>query len=325
MTWSAETLQAFYEKVRRETGIYIPVEIVETTGENQSPVAIKLPNYIFFSPHLFNNTIYSDDMKVMMALLVYSEIYIRVNKKVGNISVNTEALAKGLCDKLGTQYISIREINLLSKQIGVLPFSTFDCSSPKDYYNNKIDLRRNLFILSGPSGCGKTTVFHELKKRMPEVQRAITVTTRNPRGKELHGVDYYFCSDEDFLAMIGNNQLAEYTIYDISYYGTPFSEIEKHSEEQPVFLIIDAKGKRSIVNGHYPLATSVFLMPPSVEEAMRRLASRNENSYDEIERRCRKMESEIRESAFYDYIVENDDLAKCVDTICSIIEKTLQQ
>lgn len=324
MTWTIETLQAFYEKVRRETGIYTPVEIVETTGENQSPVAIKLPNYIHFSPLLFNNAIFSDDLKVIMALLVYSEIYLRVNKKVGNISVNPEALAKGLCDKLGAQYISIREINLLLKQIAALPFSTFDCSSPKDYYNKEIDLRRNLFILSGPSGCGKTTVFHELKKLMPEVQRAITVTTRNPRGKELHGVDYYFCSDEDFLGMVGNNQLAEYTIYDNAYYGTPFFEIEKHAKK-PVFLIIDTKGKRSVTNGHYPLATSVFLMPPSVEEAMKRLASRNENSYDEIERRCRKMESEIRESAFYDYIVENDDLAKCVDTICSIIEKTLQQ
>lgn len=185
-----------------------------------------------------------------------------------------------------------------------------------------IDLRENIFVLSGPSGCGKNTVYGELKKRIPIIQRAITVTTREPRQNEVHGSDYYFISEYEYLRGKDNGVFVESAFYDDAYYATPFFEIEKYSAETPVFLVIDTRGK-DVIMQRYPKSTSVFLMPPSVDEVLRRIRERGANNEEQIERRMQRAKAEVAAASSYDYVIINNDLNTCVAQIEAIVSQKL--
>ena len=186
----------------------------------------------------------------------------------------------------------------------------------------EVDIRKNLFVVSGPSGCGKNTVYTALKQRMPNIQRVITATTRTPRGNEQHGVDYYFISESEYFKGCNNGVFVESAFYDDSYYATPISEIERFSLQVPVFLIVDTGGKDAIKK-KYPRATTIFLMPPSREETVRRIKERGANTAEEIERRISRARAEIDGAKLYDHIVVNDNVDQSVDLIERIIRGTV--
>jgi len=187
-----------------------------------------------------------------------------------------------------------------------------------------IDLRNNLFILSAPSGTGKNTVFNEVKKLMPVVERAVTATTRSVRGKEKDGIDYYFLTEEDFMCMKELGVFVEWNRYDTGYYATLFSEIDKYPQSVPVFLIVDTNGMKNIKQ-KYPSSTSIFLQPPSMEELKIRIEKRGENSPEEIENRLNTAIDEVKQSRFYDYVIKNDEVHKTAERIVKIIECKLSQ
>lgn len=180
-------------------------------------------------------------------------------------------------------------------------------------------LGKNLFILSAPSATGKNTVYEAVKKRMPEVERAITATTRPPRSNEKHGVDYYYLTEAEFQEKKERGEFVEHNLYDNGYYATLCSELEKHPQTTPVFIILDINGRKNVV-GRYPLATSIFLKPPSIEELRRRFSSRGENTPEEIENRINMALAEIEASKDYDYVIVNNDVdtvaKEIVDIVC---------
>lgn len=192
----------------------------------------------------------------------------------------------------------------------------------ENYSNFSVDLRKNLIILSAPSATGKNTVYNALKLRMPEIERAITATTRNPRSGEVDSVDYYFYSKEEFDEKKETSAFVEYNEYDNNYYATPHSEIERYSLTTPLFLIVDTHGMMSIMR-KYPLSTSVFLAPPSMEELERRIRERGDNTPEEIRRRSEEARREMQHSDWYDYVVKNIRIEDCVEELEEILRKRM--
>lgn len=181
-----------------------------------------------------------------------------------------------------------------------------------------ISFQRNLIILSAPSATGKNTVYNAVKKLRPDVERAITVTTRAPRKNEKDGVDYYFLSDTEFRKRKQYGEFVESNLYDDGYYATPYSEINRHPDTTPLFLIVDTNGMKSI-KYKYPRAKSIFLMPPSIEELKRRINSRGDNTPEEIENRIGMAVWEINESKHYDFVIVNNDADEVAKEIVKIL------
>ena len=98
----------------------------------------------------------------------------------------------------------------------------------------------NLVVISGPSGAGKDTIVNELKKINNNIWLSVSMTTREKRGKEEDGIDYFFVTEEEFKEKINNDELLEYAIYNNNYYGTPKEKIQKYLNKGiDVLLIIE--------------------------------------------------------------------------------------
>lgn len=192
-----------------------------------------------------------------------------------------------------------------------------------DFFDNvKVDMRKNLVIISGPSGVGKTTVVKKLMKQYPELNKTISLTTRKPRSNETNGKDYYFISKDEFYNYQLNEEMLEDTIYNGELYGTLISEISKYPEDKPLILVIDTNGRRKVL-AHFPLSTTIFIQTPSNEELRKRIEDRGENTEDEIEERIKIATEEMKEAKYFEHIVVNDNVEKCVREIKDIISRSI--
>ena len=177
-----------------------------------------------------------------------------------------------------------------------------------------------LFVLSGPSGSGKNTVYDAVRERIPEIEHTISATTRSMREGEQDGVDYYFLSVEEFQDRIENGDFIEYVKYGENYYGTLKSEIIRLTLlNKIVVLIIEVNGAIS-VKSMFPEATTIFIIPPSIEELERRITKRGQNTPEDLATRLKIAEEEIAMQDKYDHVVVNDDLAQCVEDVYKIIK-----
>lgn len=181
-----------------------------------------------------------------------------------------------------------------------------------------------LFVVSGPSGTGKDTVVARLLKTHPEIQHTVSATTRQPREGEKDGINYHFMSVEDFERHLANDQIVEYTQYCKNYYGTLRSEIEGRMQAGiPVILVIEVEGAGNIKR-LYPGATTIFVLPPDMQELERRLRSRGTESEAVIQQRLRRAETEIANSVNYDEHVVNVEVDSCAESLYSIIRFKLK-
>ncbi len=190
----------------------------------------------------------------------------------------------------------------------------------KEATSTPMNTGSNLFILSAPSATGKNAVFSLLSERIPTLCRVITATTRQPRKSEVHGVDYYFMTEAEFLKKASEGAFAEQNRYVEAYYGTPVSEIARYSSDTPLFLIVDTHGMKSI-KAKYPAAVSIFLMPPSIDALIERIEKRGDNTEKEIQKRIREARDEIACAELYDYTVVNSDLNVCVGHVAEIVKR----
>ena len=179
-----------------------------------------------------------------------------------------------------------------------------------------------LIVISGPSGVGKSTIRDRLLEKNDNLWYSISMTTRSPREGEEHGVHYFFVTEEEFLKSIQKNELIEYMeVYKGTYYGTPKKEIDKRLKKGiDVLLEIDVDGA-SKIRKFYKDAILIFITPPSMEELEKRLKLRNTNSIEDIKERLIKAKYEIETSKYYDFIVTNEKINKCVDEINNFIQE----
>ena len=182
-----------------------------------------------------------------------------------------------------------------------------------------------LFVVSGPSGTGKDTVVASLLKKHPEIQHTVSATTRTPREGEKDGINYHFMTVADFEDHLAHDQIVEHTKYCQNYYGTLRSEIEgRMALGIPVILVIEVEGAGNIKK-MYPGATTIFVLPPDMEELERRLRNRGTENEETIQRRLKRAETEIARSADYDEHVVNDVVDTCAEEIYSIIQKRIAE
>ena len=169
-----------------------------------------------------------------------------------------------------------------------------------------------LIIFSAPSGSGKSTIINYLLEEHPELKLAFSVsaTSRPPRGKEQHGVEYFFLSPEEFRQRIDNDEFLEYEeVYPGRFYGTLKAQVEKQSEEgQNVLFDVDVKGGVNIKQYYGDRALSLFIQPPSIEALRSRLEKRGTETPEVINDRLARAEFELGFAPQFDKVVINDDL-----------------
>lgn len=183
-----------------------------------------------------------------------------------------------------------------------------------------------LVIFSAPSGSGKTTIVRELLQRFPQFEFSISATSRQPRGKEQHGVDYYFLSSEEFRERVERDEFVEWEeVYAGTCYGTLRSEVERiWSKGNVIVFDVDVMGGINLKRLFGDDACSIFIMPPSIEELERRLRGRGTDSEEVILKRIGKAEFELSKASEFDHTVVNDVLAVAVDEATNIIDNFLK-
>ena len=179
-----------------------------------------------------------------------------------------------------------------------------------------------LIIVSAPSGAGKSTIIGRIMQdESLRLAFSVSATTRPRRGKERHGVDYYFLSPDEFRQMILHDELVEYQeVYEGRFYGTPKSEVERITDMGlNVMLDLDVLGGVNVKNIYGDRALSIFIQPPSVEVLRERLIKRGTDSMEDIKARVDKAEFEISIGPQFDYTVINDDLETAVSEVHDLI------
>ena len=179
-----------------------------------------------------------------------------------------------------------------------------------------------LIIISAPSGSGKSTIIgHIMQDESLRLAFSVSATTRPRRGEEVHGVDYYYKTVDEFQQMIENDELVEYQeVYEGRYYGTPKSEVERITAMgMNVVLDLDVLGGVNVKQMYGDRAISIFIQPPSIEVLRQRLIDRGTDSMEDINARLAKAEFEISIGPQFDHTVVNDDLETAVNEVHDLI------
>lgn len=177
-----------------------------------------------------------------------------------------------------------------------------------------------LLLFSGPSGVGKDTVLDIVLNKDKNLQKSVSLTTREIRENEVDGKDYHFISTEEFENMISQGQVLEFAKYGSNLYGTPKAPVDKWlSEGKTVILKIEVQGA-SKIKELYPDSVAIFVLPPSMKELENRLRSRGTENEDDIKKRLDIAREEVKRSKDYDFIVINDDLESASDNVLSIVK-----
>ena len=168
-----------------------------------------------------------------------------------------------------------------------------------------------LLVFSAPSGSGKTTIVrHLLQQDDLNLEFSISCATREPRGQEVDGKDYYFISWEEFKKHIKAEEFVEWEeVYTNNYYGTLKSEVERiWAKGKNVIFDIDVSGGLRIKSKFPQETLAVFVKPPSVDELKRRLKERSTESDEKINMRIAKAHVELATAPQFDTIIKNYDL-----------------
>jgi guanylate kinase len=178
-----------------------------------------------------------------------------------------------------------------------------------------------LIIITAPSGAGKTSITRYLLGKYPKLAFSISAATRQARGKEKNGVDYYFMSLEEFREKIKNNDFIEWEmVYEGKYYGTLKAELERiWAEGKTPMLDIDVKGAIHVQQQFPKNTLTIFVQPPSVEELRKRLEGRGTETPENIATRLSKAAYELSFNHSFDKVIINDNLADaCAETETTI-------
>jgi guanylate kinase len=181
-------------------------------------------------------------------------------------------------------------------------------------------------VISGPSGGGKTTAVERLRRKMPQLIRSVSVTTRPPRPGERRGRDYQFVSPATFQRLKRSGQLLEWAKVHGACYGTPKPPIvHALTRGRDVILSIDVQGARQVRRVLGAQAVLVFLLPPSLDHLRQRLVRRRTETPAAIRRRLAVAKREVACAAWYDYAVVNDQLDQAIRELEAIVTSTKQK
>lgn len=177
-----------------------------------------------------------------------------------------------------------------------------------------------LIIFSAPSGAGKSSLIKKLIELSEStIELSVSVTTREPRDGEVHGVDYFFISEQEFLKLEKQDAFLESAIVHGFHYATLKSFVdEKTSSGISVILDIDVQGFKQVKQTLQD-NVSIFILPPSLEELEQRLFNRGSESAESIKKRLENALIELRSAEIFDYVVVNDEFDNTIKILSSIL------
>jgi guanylate kinase len=184
-------------------------------------------------------------------------------------------------------------------------------------------MKGKLIVFSAPSGSGKTTIVrHLLKQDDLNLEFSISAATREARGEEVNGKDYYFMSIEDFKKHIKNEDFVEWEeVYRDNFYGTLKSEVERiWAKGKNVIFDIDVAGGLRIKSKFPEETLAVFVKPPSVDELKRRLKERSTESDEKINMRIAKAHVELATAPQFDVVIKNYDLEVALEEANELVK-----
>ena len=176
-----------------------------------------------------------------------------------------------------------------------------------------------MVILSSPSGVGKTTLTKKIQQKYPNFKISVSHTTRIPRSNEVDGVDYHFVSKESFKKLIDQNQFYEYAKIFENYYGTLRKTVDEDIISNDLIFDIDWQGTKQLSKFSNLKLIKIYLIPDSKEELKKRLIKRDQNTKEEVDKRYRSFNEDVKHWNDYDYIIINKNLDICFKQIENII------
>ena len=184
-------------------------------------------------------------------------------------------------------------------------------------------IQNKLIIITAPSGSGKTSITRHLMQQFPQLAFSISAATREPRGTEKNGVDYYFMSEGDFKQKIQHNEFVEWEmVYEGKYYGTLHAEMSRIWLQNKVpVLDIDVKGALRLLEQYPQQCFSLFIEPPGLDELKKRLEARGTETPESLTTRLNKAAYEISFKENFHQTIVNRDLSDA----CAEAEKYILQ
>jgi guanylate kinase len=170
-------------------------------------------------------------------------------------------------------------------------------------------------VITGPSGVGKGTLIRTLLERVPQLQLAVSATTRSPRPGEEDGVHYHFLTEAEFDKRVLAGEFLEHADYSGRRYGTLRSELD----ERDVVLEIEVQGARQVADA-MPEAVRIFIAPPSDDALRARLTERGHETPEQIEQRLEVAKAELTAQDEFAHVVVNDD----VDAAAAELERVVR-
>jgi guanylate kinase len=189
--------------------------------------------------------------------------------------------------------------------------------------HHSVGARPLLLVVSGPSGAGKKTFLDHVADTFPETKRITTYTTRFPREGEQDGIDYRFISSDEFDEKVQTGEIFESTrTYGDYQYGSPLDLVSaRHSA--PLVVELDVKGMARLRASSARRVVSIFIMPPDIQELMKRIVARTGEKPENLERRIDAAVQQLDYAWSFDYVLVNDNLKAFLADVESVIRAEL--
>ena len=179
-----------------------------------------------------------------------------------------------------------------------------------------------VFVITGPSGAGKGTLIKRLVERQPELEVAVSATTRPQRPGEENGHEYWFLSEAEFVARIDADGFLEHVKFAGARYGTLASEIDRISGDGKVCILeLEVEGALK-VQREVEHSVTLFIAA-DVPELERRLRARATESSGEIGERIEIARDQLEQAYRFRYMVRNDDVERATEALSALIEREL--
>jgi len=180
-----------------------------------------------------------------------------------------------------------------------------------------------VLVVTGPSGAGKGTLIRKLVERVPGIEVTVSATTRELRRGEENGREYWFLTDDDFLARVARGEFLEHVEYVSGHrYGTLRSELERIAANGHVPLLeLETEGALRVK--HEVAGAVTIFISARVEELERRLRERATESTGEIGERIELARKQLEQAGEFDHVIENDDLERAVAELTALVRGLL--